>query len=75
MIWSVIIIFLQKFLVIKYKVISEYSHNPLDSYGNDYWCPVLLSCMFNIRFIFFLSSLAIYRETNSATSHKEFLKA
>ena len=41
MIWSVIIIFLQKFLVIKYQVISEYSHNPLDSYGNDYWCPVL----------------------------------
>ena len=31
MIWSVIIIFLQKFLVIKYQVISEYSHNPLDS--------------------------------------------
>ena len=32
-------------------------------------------CMFNIHFIFFLCSLAIYRETNSATSHKEFLKA
>ena len=41
MIWSVIIIFLQKFLVIKYQVISEYSHNPLNSYGNDYWFPVL----------------------------------
>ena len=32
--------------------------------------------MFNIHFIFFLSSsLAIYRETNLDTSHKEFLKA
>ena len=55
--------------------VSEYSHDPFDSYENNQWCPVLLSIMSNIHFIFFLSSLAIYRETNSDTSHREFLKA
>ena len=69
------IIFLQKFLVIILQNVSEYSHDPFDSFENDYKCPVLLSIMSDFRFIFFLSSLAIYRETNSDTSQKEFLKA
>ena len=67
--------FLQKFLVIILQNVSEHSHDPFDSFENDYKCPVLLSIMSDFRFIFFLSSLAIYRETNSDTSHKEFLKA
>ena len=67
--------FLQKFLVIMLQNVSEHSHDPFDSFENDYKCPVLLSIMSDFRFIFFLSSLAIYRETNLDTSHKEFLKA